>query len=113
MPTSDIYIVTGLRLHDDEKLRVVELEPWDEPVENPNYSKLEDLKRTLGNSTSPDANYNNFMTTILSSFTVPPSLKPSHSPALNVIMVLPRDELAVDSIEIGTKVRLHISKFEE
>ena len=110
MPTSDIYIVTGLRLHDDEKLRVVELEPWDEPVENPNYSKLEDLKRTFGNSFSPDAS---FMTSMLSGFTVPPSLKPLHSPVLNVIMVLPRDELASDSIEIGTKVRLHISKFEE
>ena len=111
MPTSDIYIVTGLRLHDDEKLRVVELEPWDEPVENPNYSKLEDLKRTLGNSTNPaDAG---FMTAILSGFTVPPSLKPIHSRELNVIMVLPRDELAGDHIDIGTKVRLHISKFEE
>lgn len=106
----DIYLVTGFRLHDDEKLIVVEMEPWDEPVENPQHSQLEDLKRTLSKSGDPAT-----MTLgqMLIPFIVSPSIKPSHPRELNVIMVLTRDGIERDGITVGTKVQLHISKFEE
>ena len=111
MTLGDLYIVTGLRLHNDESMMIVQMEPWDEPIENPNYSNMEDLKRKLVPSNDPAAA--GFLTSMLSSFMGPPSLKLLHSPDLNVIMALPRASLEHDHITIGTKVQLHISKFEE
>ena len=109
----DIYRVISTRLHDDVKFIVVELEPWDEPVENPEYTQLEELKRQITSNKDAPPGFADGMAVFLRAISVPQSLNRSHHPNMNVITVLPKAIMEKEDITIGTKVQLHISKFEE